>query len=132
MFATSIDPHHVRGDMPVVRIDPAGALEDLATARVQLPGNSAMQAHAYGDSELVLTGVVGALEVGCPGRERVTLTPSACVMVPRGELFTLENRTDLPATALAVFSRGAVVDGLPRPRPTRARRRTGRALHAVA
>lgn len=131
MYPISIGTQYVRGDMPVVRIDPDDApFRELAAARIQLVAEAHMEAHGYDESEVLLTGVAGELEVASEGRAPVTLGPGVCVMVPPGELFTLTNRTARPATLLAVFSRSDLVDGLPRPRARRSRRAP--ALRAAA
>ncbi|MFC7303531.1 hypothetical protein ACFQVC_04780 [Streptomyces monticola] len=133
MFPISIGTQYVRGDMPVVRIDPQGApFKELAAGRIQLLAHTDLEAHSYDDSELLLTGVDGVVEVGNPGRGTVAVGPGACVMVPRGELFTLANRTAQPATVLAVFSRSDFVDNLPRPRRLRERGEDRARLQAVA
>ncbi|MFG2873760.1 cupin domain-containing protein [Streptomyces sp. NPDC048337] len=125
MIPISIGRKYVRRDMPVVRIDPDGApFRELVPARIQLIADSGMEAHSYEDSEVLLTGVEGEIEVGNPGKGSVTVGPGICVMVPRGELFTLANRTDSPAMVLAVFSHSDLVDNLPRPSGRRPRRRT--------
>ncbi|WP_199548444.1 cupin domain-containing protein [Streptomyces sp. N35] len=132
MFPIRIDTQYVRGDMPVTRIDPQGApFTELAAARIQLLAGTGMEAHAYEESEVLLTGVEGEVRVGDPGRGEVALRPGACVMVPRGELFTLANRTGRPATLLAVLSRGDRVESLPRSRRVPLSE-SGRHLQAVA
>ncbi|MGH4028632.1 hypothetical protein ACQB60_06810 [Actinomycetota bacterium Odt1-20B] len=119
MFPISIGTQYIRGDMPVVRIDPQGGpFKELAAARIQLLAETDLEAHAYDESEVLLTSVAGEVEVGDPGRGTVRVGPGACVMVPRGEMFTLANRTDRPATVLAVLTRSDFVDNLPRPRAT--------------
>ncbi|MBC9713590.1 cupin domain-containing protein [Streptomyces sp. TRM66268-LWL] len=131
MYPIRIETRPVRDEDPVTRLDPKGApFEELAAARIQLLGGAERRAHAYEDSEVLLTGVDGEVEVGDPGRGQITLRPGACVMVPRGELFTLANRTSRPATLLAVLTRGAAADRLPRAKRTTAR--DGRHLKAVA
>ncbi|MDG4862279.1 hypothetical protein P8605_29460 [Streptomyces sp. T-3] len=132
MFPINIGTQYIRGDMPVVRIDPQGApFKELAAGRIQLLAHTDLEAHAYDDSELLLTGVEGEVVVGNPGRSAVRIGPGACVMVPRGELFTLANLTERPATVLAVFSRSDFVDNLPRPRRVR-EHAPERTLQAVA
>ncbi|WP_199550456.1 cupin domain-containing protein [Streptomyces sp. N35] len=131
MYPIRIDTTAVRDGEPVTRLDPKGApFEELAAARIQLLAGAARQAHVYEDSEVLLTGVDGEVEVGDPGRTQITLRPGACVMVPRGQLFTLANRTSRPATLLAVLTRGPAADRLPRAKRTPGRDK--RHLQAVA
>ncbi len=131
MYPIRIDTRPVRDGEPVTRLDPQGApFEELAAARIQLLAGTATEAYAYEDSEALLTGIDGEVEVGDPGRARITLRPGACVMVPRGELFTLTNRTSRPATLLAVLTRSPAVDELPRADRTPVR--DERHLQAVA
>ncbi|SDJ50353.1 cupin domain-containing protein [Streptomyces indicus] len=130
MYPIRIDPRPVAGEESVARLDPRGApLEELAVARIRMLPGAEREAHAYEGSEAILTCVDGEVDVESPGRGRITLRPAACVMVPRGELFTLANRTSRPATLLAVLTRGPAVDRLPRAERTS---RDPRHLKAVA
>ncbi|MFI6938295.1 cupin domain-containing protein [Streptomyces sp. NPDC050418] len=131
MYPIRVADVSVQGEETVTRLDPKGApFEQLAAARIQLHAGTAGEAYAYQESEALITCVDGEVEVANPGRGRITLRPGACVMVPRGELFTLANRTSRPATLLAVLTRGPAVDRLPRAdrRPVRDERH----LQAVA
>ncbi|MFJ6699453.1 hypothetical protein ACIQM4_25745 [Streptomyces sp. NPDC091272] len=115
MFPIAIGDQYVRGEMPVARIDPLdGPFTQLAAARIQLVPQTGLEAQVYGESEVLLTAVAGEVEVATPDRGEVPLVPGVCVMLPRGEPFTLDNRSTATATLLAVLTRSDLVDTLPR------------------
>lgn len=115
MFGMAIDttPAHTTGHH-ALRLDPEGGpFRQLAAARIQVPGNGTVPAHAHGASELLLTGVTGTVEASCACGTK-TVTAGTFAMLPAGKEITLTNHGSETATVLAVFGQSEFTDTLPR------------------
>ncbi|MFI5986216.1 cupin domain-containing protein [Streptomyces sp. NPDC051555] len=116
MFGMTIDTalDTTPGSGPALRLDPAGGpFRALAAVRIQVPAGGTVPAHAHGASELLLTGVSGAVVASC-GCGAQTVAPGGFAMLPAGKEITLVNEGTEDATVLAVFSQSEFTDGLPR------------------